>query len=104
MNHVTACCFLVMLVGMSSASAIAPTGPYILSITQSGDFSKQNSILQFDPHNVTNIFAIENFPYYENIIGRAYDSKNKRVFFYSESFEVLVYDAVTMNLTKVLPL
>ena len=99
---------LVALVLFQSQEAFAlaatPTVPFILSVTQSGDFSDQNSILQFDPHNVTNIFGIQGFPYHENIIGRAYDPKNHRVFFYSESFEIIVYDALTMNLTRVLPL
>lgn len=86
------------------ATFIAPPSPFIFSITQSGDYSKQNVMLQFNPKNVTNIYNQIAFPYFESVIGRAYDAKNHTVYYYLESFQVVGYDVMTMQQTAQLQL
>ncbi len=94
---------LVVWVCMAHALA-APAYPFIASITQSGDFSQQNLMMQFDATNVTDVFASEAYPYYESTVGSAVDHTRQRWFLYQEGFQVTVFDAQTLKLNYSLEL
>jgi hypothetical protein len=80
----------------------APAYPFIASITQSGDFSQQNLMMQFDATNVTHVFASENYPYFESTVGSAVDHAKQRWFLYQEGFQVTVFDALSLKLNYTL--
>ena len=89
---------------LCAPATAAPPYPFIHSVTQSGDISVPNEMLQFNPQNVSDIYGNVSYPYFEETIGRAYDASRHRIFFYTESFYITVYDAVTMQQTSLISL
>jgi hypothetical protein len=85
---------------LCAPAAAAPPYPFIHSVTQSGDMSVPNEMLQFNPRNVSDIYGNVSYPFFEETIGRAYDASRRRIFFYTESFCISVYDAVSMQQTS----
>ena len=76
----------------------APPFPFIFSATQSGDMSQPNRLLQFAPHNISQIFNSVPYDSFEDTLGEvAYDPATHRIFLYTEEFTVNVYDAVTLS-------
>jgi len=75
--------------------------PYILSVTASGDFSKQNSMLAFSPKDLNNVLVEIPYPYYESTLAGVYDPIKRQYLLLVETGpEVNIYDA--LNLTRIL--
>jgi len=93
--------FPITLIVALSTSVVALDPPYILSVTASGDFSKQNSMLAFSPTDLNKVLIQIPYPYYESTLAGVYDPTQHRYMLMVETGpEVNIYDA--LNLTKIL--
>lgn len=54
-------------------------------------------LVQFDPKNVSNIYARAPFPYFEDVLEIAYDAASHRAFFYTNSQTVDTYNTLTLQ-------
>jgi hypothetical protein len=86
-----------VLLLISGVSGVNLEPPFILSVTASGDDSKQNRIIAFDAHNVSHQFANEEFRYYESALCSSYDKSGARYFVLLEG-AIAVFS--TKNLTE----
>jgi hypothetical protein len=87
--------FVLALLATIVTAAVDP--PYMLSVTASSDYSKQNRMIAFDVHNVSNQLQQTDFPFYESAIASAYDKVGGRYYVLTEG-SLACYNASTFDL------